>query len=138
MTEPALTIRNSFNGETFVFAESDNDGTVCRFEVILERDGSGGGNALVHVHPVASETFTVKSGRLAVVMRDVEQIAEAGQSITIPAGTPHYFRNADAGRTEATVEFSPPQQHLRFFRNFATLTEERPEWFSEKGDPRFL
>jgi Cupin domain len=138
MIEPALTIRNHFNGETFVFAEGDGGSDKCGFDVILEHGGSGGGNALVHVHPVASETFTVKSGRLAVVMRGFEQIAEPGKSITIPAGAPHYFRNADAGRTEARVEFAPAQQHLGFFRNFATLTEKRPEWFSPKGDPHLL
>jgi mannose-6-phosphate isomerase-like protein (cupin superfamily) len=134
MIEPVLTIRNAFNGETFVFTA----GETSRFDVILEQGGSGGGNALVHVHPGASETFTVKSGRLAVVMRGVEQIAKPGQSITIPAGTPHHFRNADAGPTEATVEFTPAQQHRRFFENFATLTERRPEWFSPKGDPHLL
>ncbi|MGL4439672.1 MAG: cupin domain-containing protein [Bosea sp. (in: a-proteobacteria)] len=138
MTGPVLTIRNAFNGETFVFTEGETGPEACRFDVILEHGGSGGGNALVHVHPVASETFTVKSGRLAVVMRGVEQIAEAGQSIIIPAGTPHHFRNADAGPTEATVEFAPAQQHRRFFENFATLTETRPEWFSPRGDPNLL
>jgi quercetin dioxygenase-like cupin family protein len=132
------TLRNPFNGETFVFSKGEPEDECCRFDVILAQGGSGGGNALVHVHPGASETFTVKSGRLAVVMHGVEQIAEAGQSITIPAGTPHYFRNADAGQTEATVEFTPAQQHRRFFENFATLTEERPEWFSPKGDPHLL
>jgi mannose-6-phosphate isomerase-like protein (cupin superfamily) len=136
--EPPLTKRNAFNGETFVFTEGAADPETCRFDVILEQGGSGGGNALVHVHPFASETFTVKSGRLAVVMRGVELIAEQGQSITIPAGTPHHFSNADAGLTEATVQFTPAQQHRRFFENFATLTERRPEWFSPQGDPKLL
>jgi mannose-6-phosphate isomerase-like protein (cupin superfamily) len=138
MSEPTVTIRNAFNGETFLFTEDEAGEERCRFDVILESGGSGGGNALVHVHPLASETFNVKSGRLAVVMRGVEQVAEAGHSITIPAGMPHCFRNADTGKTEATVEFAPAQRHLRFFQNFATLTEKRPEWFSPKGDPRLL
>jgi mannose-6-phosphate isomerase-like protein (cupin superfamily) len=130
-------LRNEFNNETFIFTVTD-DREAARFDVVLGTGGSGGGNALEHVHPSASETFTVKSGRLAVMMRGVEHIAEAGQSITIPAGTPHHFRNADAGRTEATVEFVPAQQHLRFFGNFATLTEKRTEWFSPKGAPHLL
>jgi quercetin dioxygenase-like cupin family protein len=138
MSEPALTIRNAFNGETFLFRRDEAGEENSRFDVILESGGSGGGNALVHIHPLASETFTVKSGRLAVVMRGIEQVAEAGQSITIPAGVPHFFKNAHAGKTEASVEFAPAQRHLRFFQNFATLTEKRPEWFSPKGDPRLL
>jgi quercetin dioxygenase-like cupin family protein len=133
-----LRLINAFNSETFVFSGNENEPAVARFDVILAPGGSGGGNALVHVHPGASETFEVKSGRLAVVVRGVEQFAEAGQSITIPAGTPHHFRNADAGPTEATVEFVPAQQHLRFFKNFATLAQSRPQWFSAKGDPHLL
>jgi hypothetical protein len=46
--------------------------------------------------------------------------------------------NAGDGDTEFTVEFRPAQEHLRFFSNFARLTAEHPEWFSEKGDPDFL
>ncbi len=133
-----LRLVNAFNGETFIFATEEADPVVAHFDVLLAPGGSGGGNALMHVHPSASETFSVKSGRLAVVMDGVEQFAQAGQSITIPAGIPHHFRNAHVGITEATVTFSPAQQHLRFFKNFATLAERHPEWFSAKGDPHLL
>lgn len=133
-----LRLVNAFNGETFVFSHSETEPGIARFDVILASGGSGGANALVHIHPGASETFTVKSGRLAVVMRGVEHVAEAGQSITVPAGVPHHFSNADARQTVATLEFVPAQQHLRFFKNFATLVEKRPQWFSTKGDPHLL
>jgi mannose-6-phosphate isomerase-like protein (cupin superfamily) len=138
MKEPELILRNRFNNETFLFTEKETDSKRFRFAVVLGEGGSGGGNALVHVHPGASETFTVKAGRLLIVMRGVEQVAEVGESVTIPAGTPHYFANAAVGETEATVEFAPAEQHGRFFRNFAMLTESRPEWFSSKGDPNLL
>jgi quercetin dioxygenase-like cupin family protein len=131
-----LRLESAFNGETFVFSAEGTD--VARFTVILAPGGTGGGNALVHVHPCASETFTVTSGRLAVTMGGVEQIATVGQSVTIPPGTNHHFRNADADETEAIVTFEPAQQHVRFFKNFATLTKKRPEWFSVEGDPNLL
>jgi mannose-6-phosphate isomerase-like protein (cupin superfamily) len=136
--ETSLTLRNHFNGETFVFSCGEEGAETCRFDVILDSGGTGGGNALAHVHPAASERFEVKRGRLAVVMRGVEKIVESGQSVIIPAGTPHYFRNAHNGQTEATVEFEPAQRHVRFFKNFAILTEMHPEWFSPKGDPSLL
>jgi mannose-6-phosphate isomerase-like protein (cupin superfamily) len=136
--EDKLVLRNHFNGETFVFDKDNVDPDTSRFDVILQADVSGGGNALAHIHPAASETFTVKSGRLAVVMNGVATLAEPGQSVTIPAGTPHYFKNAIQGQTQATVAFSPAQQHLRFFQNFAMLTETKPQWFSAKGDAPLL
>lgn len=136
--EAKRVIRNPFNGETFIFSKGDFGGDECRFAVVLESGGTGGGNALVHFHPLASETFTVKSGRLAVVMRGIKQFVEVGQSVTVPAGTPHHFRNADTGQTAVVVEFAPAQHQLRFFQNFATLAEGRPEWFSAKGDLHLL
>ncbi|MEQ1695107.1 MAG: hypothetical protein ABL901_04625 [Hyphomicrobiaceae bacterium] len=65
-------------------------------------------------------------------------IVGAGEKITVPRGTPHYFANASEETMTATVSFFPPQQHLRFFRNFAMLTQQRPQWFSAKGDPKLL
>lgn len=56
-------LRNAFNKETFVFSGPVDDPAVARFEVILEEGGSGGGNALLHIHPGADEHFAVKSGR---------------------------------------------------------------------------
>jgi mannose-6-phosphate isomerase-like protein (cupin superfamily) len=130
-------LRNDFNKETFIFTQ-DDDPEVARFDVILGKGGSGGGNALVHVHPLAEERFLVSSGRIKVVIDGREQLVSAGQEAVIPRGRPHYFLNAWDGDTEFTVEFRPAQQHLLFFSNFARLTAEHPEWFSAKGDPHFL
>ena len=69
-------LRNAFNKETFVFSGPVDDPAVARFEVILEEGGSGGGNALLHVHPGADEHFAVKSGRIKIVVEGREQIVE--------------------------------------------------------------
>jgi mannose-6-phosphate isomerase-like protein (cupin superfamily) len=138
MIEPGLTIHNHFNGETFVFTEGDADADACRFDVILAAGGSGGGNALAHVHPLAAETFTVRHGALKVVIDGQEQIAGPGQSVTVPKGAPHFFVNAHDGETRATVEFQPAQNFIRFFANFATTTERHPQWYSKQGDPNPL
>jgi mannose-6-phosphate isomerase-like protein (cupin superfamily) len=138
MTAEPEILRNAFNSETFVFYAHSGSSDMGRFRVILGDGGSGGGNALVHGHPHADETFDVVSGRLTIVVDGREQIVEAGQSATIPRGASHYFKNAHAGTTECTVTFSPSQQHQRFFRNFATLAQTKPKWFSSAGDPRLL
>jgi mannose-6-phosphate isomerase-like protein (cupin superfamily) len=133
--EPGFTIQNRFNGETFVFTEGDAGSDTCRFDVILAAGGSGGGNALEHVHPLADETFTVRHGALKVVIDGQEHIAGPGQSVTVPKGARHFFVNAHDGETRATVEFQPAQHFIRFFANFATTTEQRPNWYSRQGDP---
>jgi mannose-6-phosphate isomerase-like protein (cupin superfamily) len=138
MIEQGTVLRNAFNKETFIFSGPVDDPGVARFGVVLEKDGSGGGNALVHVHPGADEHFTVKSGCIKVVVDGRERIVGPGQSAVVPRGQPHYFANAGEGNAEITVEFKPAQQHLRFFANFAAMVEKHPEWFSLKGDPNFL
>lgn len=128
---------NAANHETFVFEGSAGDEDAA-FRIILGTGGTGGGNALVHVHPLCEETFHVISGRLTVVVHGRERMIEAGETATVPRGAPHHFRNGHDGMTECAVRFSPPQRQRRFFRNFATLAERRPDWFSAAGDPRPL
>jgi mannose-6-phosphate isomerase-like protein (cupin superfamily) len=132
-----MKLRNAFNKETFVFGPID-DPDVARFGVILEEGGSGGGNAIVHIHPGADEHFTVKSGRIKIVIEGDEQIVESGGHAVVPRGKPHFFANAGAGIADIEVEFRPAQQHLRFFANFASLAANRGEWFSKQGDAKLL
>lgn len=134
---PRTVLRNAFNNETFIFTATD-DPDVARFDVVLGKGGSGGGNALVHVHPLAEERFVVASGRIKVVIEGREHVVGPGDDAVVPKGKPHYFVNAWDGDTTFTVEFRPAQQHLQFFANFARLATEHPEWFSAKGDPDFL
>ncbi|WP_187436325.1 cupin domain-containing protein [Bradyrhizobium hipponense] len=131
-------LRNAFNKETFVFSGPLDHADVARFGVILEKGGSGGGNALVHVHPGADEHFAVKCGRIKVVVDGREQLVEAGGTAVVPRGRPHFFANAGDGNAVLEISFTPAQQHLRFFANFATLAVRQPAWFSSAGDPNFL
>ena len=136
--EPGITLRNAFNGETFIFPDDPGVSDVTRFDVLLEPGGSGGGNALRHVHPQAEERFTVRAGCLVVVIAGEEHRLAAGQSAVVPRGAPHFFRNGGGDVAEFTVAFAPAQQHRRFFMAFAALAERRPGWFSAQGDSHLL
>jgi mannose-6-phosphate isomerase-like protein (cupin superfamily) len=129
-------ITNAFNGETFVFPRQGSGTTAI--DVMLEEGGSGGGDALLHIHPLANETFHVREGRLKLVVGDREVLVETGQNFTVPRGIPHAFRNVAIGRTVATVTFDPPQDQVSFFRNFALMTQQEPGWFSATGKPSLL
>jgi mannose-6-phosphate isomerase-like protein (cupin superfamily) len=138
MTKPGQTLHNHFNGESFVFTEGDTGIETCRFDVILAPGGSGGGNALEHVHPLAVETFAVHKGVLKVVIAGREHLAGPGDVVTVPKGAPHHFANGHDGETQATVTFEPAQNFVRFFANFASTTQQYPQWYSKRGDPRLL
>src|SRR3954469_23175508 len=123
-------VTNPFNKETFIFPDPSPMGAEGVFDVILAEGGTGGGNALAHLHPLADETFAVREGRLKVIMGDREHIVGPGEVFTVPRGVAHSFANAGPGEMRATLSFLPVQQHLNFFRNFALLTRHQPHWFS--------
>lgn len=135
---PGTRILNAYDKETFVFTHPYEGGTTTRFDVILGRGGSGGGNAIAHIHPQSDETFTVHEGRLIVVIEGVEHVVNAGESATVPAGKRHYFRNGYDGDSRATVAFSNAQQHQRFFLNLAEWTANCPGYFSRNGAVKLL
>lgn len=136
---PADTrIVNRFNRETFVFTDPVESDGLARFDVLLEQGGSGGGNAIAHIHPHADEYFHVRQGRLMVMINGKEHFADAGETIMIPRGKSHFFRNAHDGETHATVSFTPGQKHLRFFLNLAAMTVLEPQRFSPAGDVKLL
>lgn len=136
---PADTrIVNRYNRETFIFTDPVDDEAAARFDVILEKDGSGGGNAIAHIHPNSDEYFHVRTGCMMISIDGVEHIAHAGETIMVPRGKPHFFRNAHDGDTHATVSFTPGNQHLRFFLNLAAMTVLEPRSFSPSGDVKLL
>lgn len=136
---PAGTrILNAFNMETFVFTHPYEGGATSQMDVVLGKGGSGGGNAVAHIHPETDEIFTVNRGRVMVMINGQEHYATDGQSITVPKGASHFFRNASFGETHLTVTFVNAQQHLRFFLNLARWTSECPDYFKPDGSVRLL
>ncbi|KGF66930.1 hypothetical protein LL06_25295 [Hoeflea sp. BAL378] len=136
---PANTrILNPFNRETFVFTHPYEGGPSSRMDVVLGKGGSGGGNAVAHIHPGTDEIFTVHSGCVMVMIDGKEHLAHEGQSITVPKGASHFFRNAFDGETHLTVTFVTAQEHLRFFLNLARWTAEHPDYFKPDGAVKLL
>ena len=134
---PGMTLVNAFNHETFVFTTPES-ADAAEFEVRLGSGGSGGGDAMAHIHPETDETFTVRSGLLNVSVDGQEHELRPGETMTVPRGKPHFFRNAHEDDTVLVVRFTPAQHHLRFFLNFGTIAQNHPEWFGPKGEPSFL
>ncbi|TAU82436.1 cupin domain-containing protein [Rhizobium leguminosarum] len=134
---PGTQFRNAFNRETFIFHQGIRSGANS-FTVVLEAGGSGGGNALKHVHPTSDERFFVKRGAVVITVGPDQFLVSAGEEMTVPAGKPHCFHSAWDGVTEMVVEFSPVGQQMQFFANFAALVSLRPEWFHPDGRPHIL
>lgn len=111
---------------------ADTDGELLEMEFDIEAIPEDG--PFVHTHPNAEEHYEVRSGELEVYVDGEWLVLEAGESYTVPRGTPHTFRN----RTPVEVRnvHEPALGHERYFRRFHRLVTERgvslpPDGFSD-------
>ncbi|MBY0335726.1 MAG: cupin domain-containing protein [Acetobacteraceae bacterium] len=135
---PGTALHNPYNSETFLFDDAQERADLAGFRVRLGAGGSGAGNALLHVHPGADEHFRVIRGRLRVRMGDRDHPLAAGETLTVPRGTPHCFFNGHDDETEMAVSFTPGQRHLRFFIDVAYAAAHHPGWWKPDGGARLL
>jgi mannose-6-phosphate isomerase-like protein (cupin superfamily) len=112
------TIVNPLTGYTITFLEASED--IFRFrEVALP---SRYGPAL-HVHPLQEERFEVIRGSVEFVMATKKIVCQPGESVVVPAGVAHTFRNVADGESEMFGEYRPglPKQSRRFFEVYFAL-----------------
>jgi quercetin dioxygenase-like cupin family protein len=86
-----------------------------------------------HVHPFQQSGAEVLSGTLRFRIDGEERSVEAGESITIPANTPHFFWNDGDGEAHAVQWFRPALKIDRFFESFFGLAQDGK--LDEKGLP---
>ena len=106
MAYSGQTIANPVSGEriTFLQTAADTDGELLEFELELTPDGSVPG---AHVHPAQEERFHVLSGRMKFRRGWRRVVAEAGETVVVPAGTVHRFENAGDEVARCRVEVVP-------------------------------
>ncbi len=112
------TIVNPLTGYTITFLEASED--LFRFrEVALP---STYGPAL-HVHPLQEERFEVIRGSVEFVMGTRKLACNPGESLVVPAGVAHTFKNAGDGESEMFGEYRPglPEHSRRFFEVYFGL-----------------
>jgi quercetin dioxygenase-like cupin family protein len=93
MAKAGQTVENPVTGEriTFIATAADTGGERLEIELALAPDGAVPG---AHVHPEQVETFHVVSGTMKFRLGLKKIIAEAGETVVVPAGAVHSFANA--------------------------------------------
>ena len=106
---------------TFLKTWAETNGTQLKIECVSpvtpEREKS-------HYHPYQENRFTLTQGQLLFTIDGKEQLASAGDIISIPKNIPHSFYNS--GRTDAHYiqEFFPALKIDRLFESFFVLAKE--------------
>jgi len=107
------TISNPVSGERITFLQTarDTGGELLEFELELTPDGHVPG---AHVHPEQEERFYVQSGRMKFRKGLRRVVAEAGDTVIVPAGTVHKFENAGDEVARCRIEVVPAldMEHL--------------------------
>jgi quercetin dioxygenase-like cupin family protein len=123
MAYTGQTIQNPVSGEriTFIQTAADTDGELLEIELELAADGQVPG---AHVHPEQEERFHVLEGTMKFRLGLRTIVAEAGDSVVVPAGRVHKFTNAGDGPARARVEIVPALDMEDLFTTTAELAHE--------------
>ena len=99
-------VTNNVTGETLVFrtTAAESGGSVVVVETFVEPNGAV---AAAHVHPAQQEVFEIVAGELEFRLGKETVIARPGDRLTVPAGTPHRFRNVGEETAHFVCEVSP-------------------------------
>ena len=129
------TIKNPVTGERIVFHQTsrETNGEAVVFETIV---GPNGFVAAAHVHPMQEERFEIIAGTLGLRVGGEEIVASPGETLTIPAGTPHRFWNSGDEEVRFRCEVRPALQFEQLLETmFALAADGRT---NKKGMPNPL
>lgn len=117
-------VEHPITGERITFLETsrETNGEYALFELRVRPHGFVA--AGVHVHPLAEETFEIRSGKFTFVVDGEERQVRAGARATVPAGAAHAWWNAGEDDGVAIVEFRPALKTEEFFETFFGLAQD--------------
>jgi quercetin dioxygenase-like cupin family protein len=128
-------IQNPVSGESieFIRTAAETDGELLEIELTLSPDGSVPG---AHVHPEQEERFHVLEGKMKFRLGMKTIVAEPGDTVVVPKGRVHRFKNAGDGPARARVEVVPALDMEQLFETTAELAHEGS--VTRKGMPKPL
>jgi mannose-6-phosphate isomerase-like protein (cupin superfamily) len=114
MAKAGDVLQNPFTGQTLTFRQTaaDTGGELLEVESNWE---SGGQEPPEHYHPHQEEHFEVLEGELRARVGEVDRTVRAGDTLDVPAGTPHSMWNPGPGRARAIWQTRPALKTEAFF-----------------------
>jgi mannose-6-phosphate isomerase-like protein (cupin superfamily) len=106
MAHKGQVLINPVSGERFTFRATalETDGELLVFDLELTPDGAVPGP---HLHPHQEERFEVVAGKMSFLKGGRSVTARAGDTVVVPAGTIHRFKNVGGTKAHVRVEVRP-------------------------------
>jgi mannose-6-phosphate isomerase-like protein (cupin superfamily) len=79
------------------------------------RYAAGSPRPPLHLHPEQDEHFTILAGAMTTLIGDKERAYSAGESLTVPRGTPHTMWNAGEAEARVTWRTEPALDTIGWF-----------------------
>jgi quercetin dioxygenase-like cupin family protein len=135
MAYAGQTLDNPVSGERITFRRTaaDTNGELLEFDLTLAPDGHVPG---AHVHPEQEERFYVHSGRMVFKLGLRKIVAEAGETVIVPAGRVHKFANGGDEPAQVRVQVVPALDMEQLFETTVALAKEGNT--NRKGMPKPL
>jgi quercetin dioxygenase-like cupin family protein len=83
-----------------------------------------GGGVTPHVHPLMEERFTVVEGECSFLSGRRWETARAGETVVVPAGTRHAYRNRSGAPARLLCRATPPQTLQEFLEQATAFGRE--------------
>ena len=116
-------IENQRTGQRMIFLQTwaETNGTQLQIEcfspVTAAKDPE-------HIHPYQENRFRIISGELVFYINGIEQRAFAGDMVSVPKNTPHYFLNLGPAEAHYIQEFFPALKIDGLFETFFALARD--------------
>lgn len=117
MVQPGDVIENPVTGEriTFVRTSTQTHGALAEMDLELSPTAS---LAAEHIHLRQDEKFEVIEGSIRVRSRGEESVQGPGQSVVVPAGSPHAWAPDGNKGARVRLTFTPGADIEEFFDEF--------------------
>ena len=102
--------------------------------VLVDTFVDPGGGVTPHIHPTMREHFEVLDGEMSFLSGRTWVTASAGESVEVPAGTRHAYRNRSDAEAHMVCHASPPETLEAFLADAASLS--RAGMITAQGLPR--
>jgi quercetin dioxygenase-like cupin family protein len=114
VVDPVLRQRLEFTRGT-----DPDGGEVLHVEIWLDP----GGGVTPHMHPAMEEQFEVLSGTPSFLAGREWRTAAAGETVVVPAGTRHAYRNRSGESVHMVCHARPPSTLQEFLEETAALSQ---------------
>ena len=99
----------------------ERDGDVVRVEAWIEP----GGGVTPHRHPRMEERFDVLAGQITFTLGRRKVVARAGESVVVPAGARHAYRNSGGVEAHMVADAEPGLELQEVLEDVARLSQAR-------------